>query len=40
MNLGRYVTENGRPDRITIDFIRGIADEETNVYVDSFEEVN
>ena len=36
----RYVTENGRPDRITIDFIRGIADEETNVYVDSFEEVN
>jgi len=36
----RYVTENGRPDRITIDFVRGIADEEINAYVDSFEELN
>ena len=35
----RYVTQNGRPDQITIDFIRGIADEEINAYVDSFEEL-
>ena len=36
----RYVTENGRPDRITIDFVLGIADEEINAYVNSFEELN
>ena len=36
----RYVTENGRPDRITIDFFLGIADEEINAYVNSFEELN
>ena len=36
----RYVTENGRPDRITIDFVLGIADEEINAFVDSFEASN
>ncbi len=34
----RYFTDTGRPDRITLDFIRGIADDEINAFVYSYEE--
>ena len=32
----RYVTENGRPDRVTSDFALGIADEQSNADVTAF----
>ncbi len=35
-----YRTDNGRPQQITIDFVRNVADDEINAYVESFQETN
>jgi len=35
----RNVSENGRPDRITIYFVLSIADDKINACVDSFKEL-